>query len=215
MSWSREAWAAAEPVYDRIVKHPFVEQLGRGTLSDERFRHYLRQDALYLGEYGRVLTHIASRLRRADDIEAFIRFASDGIAVERALHEVFLQGDRPSPDEMTPTTLLYTSLLRSQALASVEEEAAAVLPCFWIYKEVGDRIVERSAVDGNPYRAWIETYADEAFACSTRRAIAICDRLADETDAETRRRMTDIFVRCARMEYLFWDSAWELEKWKI
>ncbi len=215
MRWSEAAWQAAEPVYRRILEHPFIGELGRGTLCEERFRHYLRQDALYLGEYGRVLTHIASRLRRSEHTEAFIRFASDGIAVEKALHEVFLKGDVPHRSEMTPTCLLYTSLLRSQCLASVEEAAAAVLPCFWIYKRVGDRIVATSTVEGNPYRLWIETYADESFATATRQAIAICDELAEASDDETRRRMTEIFVRCARMEYLFWDSAWELEHWKI
>lgn len=215
MKWSETAWQAAEPVYRRILGHPFIGELCRGTLSEERFRHYLRQDALYLNEYGRVLTHIASRLRRPEHAEAFIRFASDGIAVEKALHEVFLKGDLPSRAEMTPTCLLYTSLLRGQTLASTEEAAAAVLPCFWIYKEVGDRIVATSAVEGNPYRLWIETYADESFAEATRKAISICDELAENTDDETRRLMTGIFVRCARMEYLFWDSAWELERWKI
>jgi len=27
--------------------------------------------------------------------------------------------------------------------------------------------------------------------------------------------MTDIFLRCTKMEWLFWDSAWYLESWKI
>lgn len=26
--------------------------------------------------------------------------------------------------------------------------------------------------------------------------------------------MTDIFLRCTKMEWLFWDSAWYLESWK-
>ena len=36
-----------------------------------------------------------------------------------------------------------------------------------------------------------------------------------KTGPETRRRMTDIFLRCTKMEWLFWDSAWYLESWKI
>ncbi len=215
MRWSETAWQAAEPIYRRILEHPFIGELSRGTLSEDRFRHYLRQDALYLGEYGRVLTHIASRLYRSDHTEAFIRFSSDGIAVEKALHEVFLRGSAPLKSEMSPACLMYTSLLRSQCIAPVEVAAAAVLPCFWIYKRVGDHIVETSSTEGNPYRLWIETYADQSFAEATRLAIAICDDLAEATDDTTRRRMTELFVQCARMEYLFWDSAWEKEQWKI
>ncbi len=129
--WSDEAWQAALPVYRKIIQHPFVDALARGTLDNERFMFYLRQDSLYLARYSRALTHIASRLADKDHTAAFIRFASDGIAVEQALHESFLQGSVPDQKQISPACLLYTSLLGSQATAPVEVEAAAVLPCFW------------------------------------------------------------------------------------
>lgn len=236
--WSEEAWAAARTVYEKILEHPFVGALADGTLPADRFRRYIRQDALYLDGYARRLAHLASRLTRKEHTEAFLHFALDGIAVERALHAQFLGGERPAPDEISPTCLLYTSLLDAQATAPVEVEAAAVLPCFVVYQRVGEAIharLEACAGDGavaeanktrgaeaaddrpheHPYRAWIETYADPAFAASTRQAVQICDELAAATDAATRGRMTDIFVRCARMEWMFWDSAWTLENWKI
>ena len=50
---------------------------------------------------------------------------------------------------------------------------------------------------------------------ASKKAIGICDALAEKTGPETRRRMTDIFLRCTKMEWLFWDSAWYLESWKI
>lgn len=213
--WSEEAWEEALPVYRKILEHPFVEQLARGELAAGKFMFYLRQDSIYLGNYARVLTHIASRLSDREQTAAFIRFAADGIEVEKALHESFLCGDVPLPQEISPTCLLYTSVLQSQATAPVEVEAAAVLPCFWVYQRVGEEILARQRGDGNPYMRWIATYADPSFGEATLRAIAICDALAARTGEEVRRRMTDIFVRCTRMEYLFWDSAWQLETWKI
>ena len=66
-----------------------------------------------------------------------------------------------------------------------------------------------------PDRQGIETYADRALAASTAEDTASCDALADAAGDGTRRRMTDIFVRCTRMEWLFWESAWQLETWKI
>ena len=60
--WSQEAWAAAQPVYEAILAHPFVAALADGTLPREHFMYYLRQDSLYLGEYTRVLAHAASRM---------------------------------------------------------------------------------------------------------------------------------------------------------
>ncbi len=213
--WSDSAWEAARPVYEKILEHPFVRALADGTLSAERFRFYLRQDALYLDGYARRLAHIAARLGRKEHTEAFLRFAADGIAVERALHEQFLGGEHPASEEISPACLLYTSVLESQATAPVEVEAAAVLPCFVVYQRVGEAIHAQQQGTENPYRQWIETYADPAFAASTAEATAICDALADAAGDATRRRMTDIFVRCTRMEWLFWESAWQLETWKI
>ena len=137
--WSEEAWDVARPTYLKIIEHPFVEELARGTLAADKFLFYLRQDSLYLAHYSRVLTHIASRLTEKEHIAAFIRFASDGIEVEEALHGSFLKGDVPAPEEISPTCLLYTSVLQAQATAPVEVEAAAVLPCFWVYQQVGGR----------------------------------------------------------------------------
>lgn len=214
--WSDAAWEAAEPVFRKILAHPFIGELSAGTLSGERFRYYLRQDALYLAGYARLLAHIASRLSDKSHTEAFLGFATDGIAVERALHESFLGGDIPAPDQISPSCLLYTSVLQSQALAPVEVEAAAVLPCFWVYQRVGEAILAQQRRGGtNPYARWIATYGDPSFAAATSRAVAICDELAERAGTETRRAMTDIFVRCTRMEWLFWESAWQLEQWKI
>ena len=126
--WSDQAWKAAEPVYRRIIEHPFVGELAAGSLSEERFRYYLRQDALYLDGYARRLAHIAARLTRKEHTEAFLHFALEGIEVERALHASFLGGEHPAPDEISPTCLLYTSVLESQATAPVEVEAAATRP---------------------------------------------------------------------------------------
>ena len=108
--WSEEAWDVARPTYLKIIEHPFVEELARGTLAADKFLFYLRQDSLYLAHYSRVLTHIASRLTEKEHIAAFIRFASDGIEVEEALHGSFLKGDVPAPEEISPTCLLYTSV---------------------------------------------------------------------------------------------------------
>ena len=259
--WSDRAWEAAAPTFRRILEHPFVHELAAGTLPAEKFRFYIRQDALYLDGYARRLAHIAARLPRKEQTETFLHFALEGIEVERALHAQFLDGGHPSPGEISPACLLYTSVLDAQATAPVEVEAAALLPCFVVYQRVGEAILARAngsvgqgsaapaagtnggtpLPDGraaagatpddgaipdnggkhriplheNPFRAWIETYADPAFAASAELAARICDELAAAAGGETRRRMTELFVRCTRMEWMFWESARNLENWKI
>lgn len=217
MKWSEQAWDAAKPVYEKILEQPFIQGLIDGTLDREKFIFYIQQDALYLGEYGKVLTGLASKLSRPEHIEAFIHFAGDSIAVEKALHASFVSKisttSKPAP---SPGCLLYTSfLLRQLANAPVEVIAAAVLPCFRIYKEVGDYILEHQTMGGNPYQKWIDTYGGEEFEQSVKTAISICDELADRCTPEQQQAMTDAYVMCSRMEWIFWDSAWRLEKWPV
>lgn len=212
--WSAQAWRSVEEIYARTVAHPFVKELAAGTLDEACFRRYLQQDALYLREYSRVLAHVATRLADTSQAAAFVAFAADGVAVEQALHESFLHGCHAG--EMSPACTLYTSVLKSCAYEPVEVEAAAVLPCFWVYQRVGKHILSlQSDAAANPYRRWIETYADPAFAASTRRAIGICDELAAASTESMRERMTAVFKQCARLEWMFWDSAYTMEQWKI
>ncbi|NDV77518.1 thiaminase II [Dysgonomonas sp. 511] len=217
MKWSEQAWLAAEPTYRKILEQPFIQGLMDGSLDREKFTFYIQQDALYLAEYGKVLTSIASKLKKPEHIEAFIHFAGDSMAVEKALHETFVsQIARTDKPEMSPSCLLYTSFLQKQsAIAPVEVMAAAVLPCFWIYKEVGDYILTNQTKGENRYQSWIDTYGGDAFEQSVKLAISICDELAGKCTEEQRQAMTEAYVMCSRMEWLFWDSAWRLEEWAV
>lgn len=214
IKWSEKVWCEAEPIYRAILQLPFVKELAAGVLDKGRFMYYIGQDSLYIDNYySRVLAHIASRLPDKRQMADFLKFANDGILVEKALHKSFLGGDRPAVGP-SPACMLYTSFESAMAVEPVEVEVAAILPCFWVYQRVGSEILDSCAAD-NPYARWIETYGDESFARATTRAIEICDELADNTTDAVRRRMTEVFVTAARLEWMFWDSAYNMEKWKI
>ena len=89
---------------------------------------------------------------------------------------------------------------------------AALLPCFWIYWDVGSRIAKRAATD-NPYRAWIDTYADEGFGEAVRTVIGITDRAAAATTPAIQARMMTAFTRSTQYEWLFWDGAYQRRDW--
>ncbi len=217
MKWSDEAWKAIEPVYTKIKELPFIKELMDGTLDNKKFIFYIRQDALYLADYGKVLTAIASKLSKPDHIEAFIHFAGESVAVEKILHESFINElDKENNIEASPSCLLYTSFLMKQLTnAPIEVALAAVLPCFWIYKEVGDYILGNQTKGENPYQSWIDTYGGEDFAESVEKAILICNEVADLCTDEQRKAMTEAFVMCSKMEWMFWDSAYKQEQWQI
>ena len=217
MKWSEEAWTAIESIYANVLDLAFIKELTDGRLPKEKFIFYIRQDALYLSEYGKVLAGIASRVSCPEHMKAFLSFAGESVSVEKALHESFLAGaDKSASVEASPSCLLYTSYLhRQMGSAPVEVILASVLPCFWIYKKVGDYILENQVKQGNPYQEWINTYGGEEFEDSVNLAISICDEYAAKCTPEQRDAMTRSFVMCSKMEWLFWDSAYREEQWNV
>ena len=217
MKWSEKAWSSIAGIYSETLELPFIKELMAGTLDRETFVYYIKQDAIYLADYGRTLTGLASRLADPAHIEAFIRFAGDSIVSENILHESFFREFGITEKSVTsPTCLLYTSfLLKHLAGSPVEVAAAAVLPCFWIYKEVGDYILENQTKGQNPYQAWIDTYGGDEFGQAVEKAIDICDELAAKCTPEQQDAMTEAFVICSKLEWMFWDSAYRREEWEI
>ncbi|KFF12807.1 thiaminase II [Chryseobacterium soli] len=216
MKWSEYTWQVIEERYQSILEMPFIKELSAGTLPQEKFRFYMMQDSLYLEHFGRTLSVIAAKIHDIRDVLAFMRFAENAIVVENALHEFYFQ-DFGVTDKgvLEPACHHYIHFLRSTAaLESVEIAAAAVLPCFWIYKKVGDYIYSHQNTVNNPYQKWIDTYGGDEFAVAVEQAIAICDTLAENSTPETQKRMTEAFVMASRMEYDFWEAAYELKTWK-
>ncbi|TVR54538.1 MAG: thiaminase II [Puniceicoccaceae bacterium] len=220
MAFSRHLWAAGEPVYRRILTHPFLKGLADGTLPKDAFRHYVIQDALYLRDFGRGLALLGARAERSEDLELFCNHAANAVAVERELHEGFFSGWGLTPEEVmatepAPNCLLYTSYLMRVALERPYAEGlAAFLPCYWIYGEVGKELAKAGSPDPL-YRRWIETYGGEAFDAVVRAVVAVVDRAGAAADPATRAAMELHYVRGVRMEYLFWDMGWSGQTWPV
>lgn len=216
MTWTEHAWQAIAPIYKRIIEMPFLAELSNGTLAQERFQFYIMQDSGYLEHFGKALALLGARAAATEDALAFMRFAENALVVESLLHESYLK-DFGISDKgaLEPACHHYVHFLKSTAaLDAVEIGMAAVLPCFWIYKAVGDHISQSPQAPANPYQKWIDTYGGEEFGIAVRQAIAICDRAASATTEQTRAAMTKAFITASRLEYDFWDGAYQLRMWK-
>ncbi|HTN18490.1 MAG TPA: thiaminase II [Chitinophagaceae bacterium] len=215
MNWSEQTWEQAHPIYQRIVSMPFIRELMNGKLETEKFRFYISQDSIYLEHFGKALALIAARAERVEDSLSFISFAQNAILVEQSLHESYFKEFGVAGRGIAqPACHHYIHFLKSTtALETVAVGMAAVLPCFWIYKAVGDHIIQHQAGGPNPYQKWIDTYGGEDFAQAVQQAIMICDRVAATVTERTRTEMTDAFITASRLEYDFWDGAYQLKKW--
>ena len=218
--FSQEAWNQNAGTYELIRTMPFNAELTAGTLSEARFKHYITQDAHYLIGFGRALAIAAAKAPNPDRIVQFAKAAEVAIIVERELHDSFfrqygIRTDVSAETPLSPACHHYVSFLLATAYAEPYEVVlGALLPCFWIYAEVGRDIHARAAVD-NPYRAWIDTYAGEEFHAAVRDVIAATDEAAEGASSLLRERMHAAFTRATQLEWVFWDSAYRLETWPV
>jgi thiaminase (transcriptional activator TenA) len=213
-------WASIDGIYRAILIHPFIAGLTDGSLPTAAFRFYVVQDALYLTRYARALSICAARAPTERDVEMFNQHAAGAVAVERSLHEGFFADFGLSVEEiaatpLAPTNLAYCSyLLATVYRGSFAEALGAVLPCYWIYWEVGKELLERGSP--NPlYRRWIETYGGEEFAGIVREVLDLTERIGAALGPADRRAMTEHVVTTSRYEWMFWDSALRLETWPV
>jgi thiaminase/transcriptional activator TenA len=219
-SFTSELWDGITDIYDAILAHPFVGGLTDGSLPAEAFAFYVVQDALYLRGYAQALAAVASRAPDTAGTEMFARHAAGIVAAELSLHESLLADldiDPASVDaaEAAPTTLAYTSYLLAAARGgSYAEGVGAVLPCYWIYGEVGRHLLGR----GSPslrYQKWIDTYGGDEFAAEVRDVLAVTDHLGPRLAPTERERVRRHFRTTSRYEWMFWDMGYRQETWPL
>ncbi|SDH00350.1 thiaminase (transcriptional activator TenA) [Nonomuraea jiangxiensis] len=218
MTFCDDVWQRTADLVRAIHDHPFNTALGDGTLERDRFAFYIVQDGRYLEAFSKTLATASARATDPADAAFYAQSAHTALAAERMLHAGYLSEFGLTADELagiatSPTCLAYASYLQATALtAPYPVLAAAVLPCFWIYQDVGTALVGRSGPD-HPYHKWISTYADPDFAASVDQAKSITNRLAAAADPPTRAAMVEAYCRAAAYEWMFWDSAWHREPW--
>jgi thiaminase/transcriptional activator TenA len=216
--FSDSVWQQTAALQAAIGRLPFITELTAGSLARSRFQTYITQDAVYLGQFSRALALAAAKAPDAALVQQFAHSAVGAVAVEQALHEKYLREFGVDPAaalraEPSPDCLAYTSFL----LATAYQEpwpvlVGALLPCFRIYWDVGCTVAGNTAAD-NPYRAWIETYANPDFGASVQRMMTTVDAAADTVTPAVRDRMLAAYIRASQYEWLFWDSAHQQRGW--
>lgn len=204
--WTAALWAAGGETWHQILDLPFVRALGEGTLDEDLFAFYLDQDALYLRDYSRALATLSAR---ADTAEAQVHWAAgahEAIAAESQLHEGWL-ANRARLGGPSPITMGYTNFLRASAAGDdYVVGAAAVLPCYWLYEEVGAVLSSQNHAD-HPYAEWLSMYGGEEFAAEVARSLAEVERAFEAASPAQRVRAARAYLSACVYEREFFDQA--------
>ena len=197
-----EWWLGIADLRGQIDDLEFIRRLSDGTLPSGDFSYYLAQDALYLRDYSRALARASQLAPNLAEQSFWAQSAHGSLAVEMELHRDWL-GEAAADPEPNPVTTRYLNhLLAVAGGSSYAALVAALLPCFWIYQDVGERLAAANHAE-HPFTAWLSTYADSAFAESTRQAIEIVEVAASLAGEVERARMWQAFRASAAHEVAF------------
>ncbi|MBI4639710.1 MAG: thiaminase II [Candidatus Tectomicrobia bacterium] len=211
----------AAPIWEAQHQHPFVLGIGDGTLDAEKFKHWVKQDYLYLIDYARLF---ALAVTKAPDLETMTKFAKlvhSVLNVEMNLHRSYarqwgISAEELEKTEKAPTCQAYTDfLLRTAAVGSFTELVAALLPCMWGFCEIGLMLARQGMPSEPRYEEWIRMYSSPEFVDLTDWTRDLMDRCAAGLPKEELQRIEEAFLTSSRYEYAFWEMAYRQEQWAV
>ena len=204
------------PIWHDYIGHDFVNQLAAGTLAPDSFRHYLKQDYLYLLHYTRVM---ALSVYKSNTL-AQMRVGQAGINamldLEIGMYLDFCQqwGIALEEVENTPesaATIAYSRYILDAAMSgSLVELYAVIASCLMGYGEIGKRIKEQGFVINNPYQIWIDVFASDEFQAITAQNEAHINELLSDASPTQADKFQQLFNTASRMEINFWQMALDL-----
>lgn len=218
--FTRTLWEVNEALLQEVFDHSFLHELSTGELPADAFRFYVVQDALFLRDFARALALAAAKTPEEDWAILFSDHAANALRVERSLHDSFfteigLSKRQVERTPLAPTNLAYTSyLLRVAWGEPFHQILGAVLPCYWIYREVGKRLLERGSPNGL-YRRWIDTYGGEVFGEVVEGVLKVTDQVSADLNFHERVRLSKHFTTTCKYEWMFWQMAYHLEEWPV
>ncbi|WP_449539269.1 thiaminase II [Ferdinandcohnia sp. Marseille-Q9671] len=220
MLFSERIRKEANPIWEASFEHPFVKGIGDGSLSIESFRYYVMQDAYYLTHFAKVQAIGAAKAGDLHTTNRLAIHAQGTYEAELALHRSFSERLGITEEEKrnfkpAPTAYAYTShMYRAAYNGHLGDVIAAILPCYWLYYEIGERLQECKP-DEPIYQEWIAAYGGDWFKDLVEEQIHRLNEIAEKVTEEDRERMKEHFLISSQYEYSFWEMAYRLECWPV
>lgn len=210
LDYAAEVWTAYN-------EHPFVLGIQNGTLEKEKFRFYMIQDYLYLGDYAKIFALGVAKATSLSNAMLFSKYISV-MNGELNVHSNYMarlgitQEDIDSA-KRSLDSLSYTSYMLRVAYEETEVEiVAAILACAYSYEVIAKKMVENNpaAVDDEFYGSWISGYVSEEYSEENRVLIELLDDMTKSYTPAQTEHLKEVFLACSRYEMAFWDLSWNM-----
>ncbi|AFZ73955.1 thiaminase II [Natronobacterium gregoryi] len=219
MAFSDQLLEDGESVWEAQKRHPFVRELAAGSLDEEAFLTWVRQDYRYLLDYARVFAIGGAKARDEETMTHLLGVAHEILDFEMDLHREFAADYGIEPTDLetvqkSPTCVAYTNfLVRTAHEGSLAEIAAAIYPCGQGYLDIAEHIADNLEEEDNPYLPFVEKYTSDEFHEAVDWMRSFVDRCGERYPGE-HEAMREAFLTSARLEHQFWEMAYTKEGWE-
>ncbi|MES3517209.1 MAG: TenA family protein [Natronomonas sp.] len=218
--WLRER---SEPAFSEATQHPFIKELGAGTLDPDAFGEYLIQDYAFLeslvGAFGFAVgtaPGIASKRPLIEFLDVVTDEENDYF--ERSFEALGIPPERYADPQKTETTAAFVDLLERAAREGGYAETLAVLvPAEWIYESWA---VAAAETHGDPttdppsdgadlpfyYAEWIDLHAVASFRDFVGWLRGELDSIGPELSPRRQETVAGLFQRTVDLEVAFFDT---------
>lgn len=203
-------------LWEKYLEHPFVKEIGEGTLDKEKFKNYLVQDYLYLKEYAKVFAMGLVKAESLSDMNLYYGSIKGILEDETEVHTNYLKyfgidQDKVFDNRKEMTTESYTSYMLGIGLkGDLKKIAMTILPCAWSYQFIGRSLYEKhkDTLDNNFYKPWIEEYSSVEFEEGSEVWKNHINDLCKDISEKEAENLRDIFMKSSLYEMDFWDMAY-------
>lgn len=204
-------------LWEKMVIHPFVTEMGEGTLPTKKFCRYFLQDYVFVND---LVGMTALGISKAPDFGAashLNQFLANILNPEndlfiRAFRELGASEADYSSASASPTTQAFGDFLMRTGLEGSFEDIITILYVTeGTYLDWGTRLLEAGKKPDNPvYREWIDLHGPAVLGD----LVNWMGQYLDSADLGNRRpHIERLFLTALRYEYLFWESAYHGEDW--
>ena len=209
--------AACETEWQAYTEHEFVQQLAAGTLNQDCFLHYLKQDFLFLKQYARAYALAIYKAQTLEGMRQALPHVQALLTHEMGHHIEYCQQWGISEQSMEAETedfgtVAYTRYVLDAGMSGdLVDLYAALAPCSIGYAVIGKQLINApdTVIDGNPFASWVQLYGGDEFQSGAADSAEYFNQLLKDIEINSPRgqRLIDVFRTATRMEVAFWQQG--------
>ncbi len=211
MTFIEQVSQKAIPVWKLCLDTDFVQNMGKGTLTKEKFAEYIVQDSIYLRRYASVL---AMGIVKADNIKTVKTFysllafvnAGEGNTRIKYLKDFGLTEDEADSMPEHPANKAYTDFMMECAIDGGRAEILfSALPCMFSYYWIFTELIKQYPDCLNSYfKPFLMDYTDDIYADICKNWAEYAENLCKNLSSEEKIKLEGIYIRSSQYELDFW-----------